>query len=156
MSGSLLNQIIDYSAQRAGLLVPGLSAVSGMGSELYDDPLRPGQKIAASSEWPAIPFTHQSIEPSAPALTPFTQDGVYIVVWSIPMRLWVSRAPISQIRRQLLPFYMRYLAAFGPDIRLGGLCHSSRISGFSIANASGSDWAWLQVTLAVTEVIDFE
>ena len=151
-----IDQIIDYSAYRAGRYVPGLAAVSAMGSELYADPLRPGQKIAASTEWPAIPLTHQSLEPSAPKLDPYTQDGVYEIVWSIPMRLWVAKAPIDQIRRLLLPYYIRYLAAFGPDTRLGGLCQKSRIAGFAIANAPNGDWAWLQIMLSVTEVIDFE
>jgi hypothetical protein len=124
-----------------------------MGSETFADPLRPGSKIAAATEWPAIPFTHQSLEPTAPGVAAFTQDGLYELVWTIPMRLWVQKAPIDQVRRMLLPFYDRYLAAFVPDKTLGGLCQTSHINRFGIANAG--DWAWLEVDLQVIELVSY-
>lgn len=154
MSGSRIAEIIDYTAVKAASIT-GVAAVAGMGAELYADPKRAGSQIAAATEWPAIPFTHQTIEPNAPEVQPTIQEGTVAVVWTIPMRLWLSKAPIDQIRRAALPFYSRYLACFAPDFRLGGLCQKSRIKRFAIANAPSADWAWLQVDLEVTEWLNF-
>ena len=149
---SRLAEIIDYTAAKAAT-IPGIAAVAGMGTELYADPLRPGQTIAAATEWPAIPFTHQSVEPSAPEVLPFSQDGDIVVVWTIPMRLWFSKATVDQIRRAALPFYDLYLGAFGTDFQLGGLCHMSRISRFGLGQ--GGNWCWLAVDLKVTEHLNY-
>ena len=153
MSDSRIGEIIDYTASRAAL-IPGVASVAGMGAELYDDPHHPGQKIQAGTEWPAEPFTHQSMEPSAPSVAPYTQDGQVEVTWTIPMRLWVQKAPVNEVRRQLLPFYARYLRVFGTDFWLSGLCESSRIRSFTIGSTSG-DWDYLQVDLEVKELIDY-
>ena len=149
---SRLAEIIDFTAVKAAG-IPGISAVAGMGSGLYNDPLRPGNKIAPATDWPAVPFTHQSVEPSAPEVLPYTQDGDILVVWTIPMRLWFSKAPLDQIRRMALPFYDLYLAAFASDFHLGGLCLSSRISRFGLGQ--GGNWSWMAIDLKVTEHLNY-
>lgn len=150
---SNIDLMLDYTAQRAGLLVSGVQIVQGMGTDLYNDPFRPGEKIAAATEWPALPFTHQSVEPRAPTVNPITQDGTYQLIWTIPMRLWVAKAPIWLIRKQLMPFYLGYLAAFAPDTTLGGLCLISKIARLDIGSAT--DWAWLQIDLSAEEQVKF-
>jgi hypothetical protein len=154
MSGSLIADITDYTAQRAAT-IPGISAVAAMGYETYTDLLRPTETIDAATEWPAEPFTHQTLEPSAPVVDYITQEGDVQITWTVPMRLWLNKAPVDQVRRVALPFYNLYLACFVPDPRLGGLCVWSFISRFNLANAPRADWAWLEVDLSVTEQIRY-
>ena len=145
--------LVDYTAWRAGIYVPGLTSVAAAGQDVYPDPFRAGQTIAAAASNPVAPLSHWSELPTAPAVEWIDQDGTVQLAWTIPMRLWISKAPIEDVRRILLPFYDRYLAAFVPDPTLGGLALRSQIAGFSVA--SNDDWAWLEVRLTAVEMVRY-
>ena len=148
---SQIADIVDYTAWRAGTFVAGLTSVAGAGQGIYSDPFRPGETIAAAPSNPVAPFSHWSELPTAPAIQYVTQSGTVEIAWTIPMRLWVSKAPIEDVRRTLLPFFDRYLAAFVPDPTLGGLAVRSYIASFGVQG--NDDWAWLAVSLVAVELV---
>ena len=159
MSGSQVNQIVDYSASLAAG-IPGIKAVFGSGSSGINDPLRPGQPIRSAIENPAQEFEHWSELPNAPIVVNVTQSGTVELTWTIPMRLWLQRADLAHMRKVALPFYNGYLAAFVNDQTLGGLALISNIGQFAIGEdgppAPGqTSWGWLDVHLQVTEMVNF-
>ena len=153
MSGSNIEALVDYTAWRAGFYVAGIKSVAGAGQGLYPDPLRPGQMIVPAPSNPVAPFSHWSELPTAPAIEYITQDGVVELAWTLPMRLWVSKAPIEEVRRTLLPMYARYLAAFVPDPTLGGL--ALRWHSLTFGVQGNDDWAWLAVSLVAVEEVSY-
>lgn len=154
--------IVDYSAAVAsgiqGLTNPltgnndlGVRSIYGCGAGLIPDPLRAGQKVAPGIEKAIEPFQHWSDVPDAPAISSWTQDGLYELEWTVPMRLYTSRGNIAAARGTLLPFYDAYLRAFVLDKLLGGLCAESHISAMRIE--ADHDWVWLAVDLHVLEEV---
>ncbi len=143
-------QIVDYSAVVASR-VPGVTAVFGLGGGFYDDPLRPGQGLQPVPEKVAMPGTHTSDVPDAPEIAPMTQTGTFELVWSVPMRLYVARSRLIDVRRALVPFYDAYLAAFARDRTLAGLCSLSHIKSMSVE--ADDAWAWLAMDLSVQEFV---
>jgi len=158
--GSQINTIVDYTAQRAGVMVPGLLAVYGSGSSGLGDPLRLGSAIRAAAENPAQEFEHWSEVPGAPSVQRVTQDGTVELTWTIPMRLWFLRTDLARLRTTALPYFDHYLAAFVPDPTLGGLALIAEISKLEIGEdppgAPGQTrWAWLDVHLDCTEQVSY-
>jgi hypothetical protein len=145
-------QIIDYTAVVAAGIA-GVRQVYGAGQGLYADPLRAGQMIAAAPDRVQAPFTHTSELPDAPTVDFLTQTGTIEVVWQVPMRLYVNRSRLEDVRRALLPFYDRYLGAFARDRQLGGLCSLAWISSFRVE--ADDDWAWLAADLSVREYVSY-
>ncbi len=161
MSSNIV-RIVDYSAHVAGRIqnVPmadgslgGVRSTYGAGQNVYADPLRPGQNIQPAPERPLEAFTHMSELPDAPTVTPVTQDGVVQFDWIVPMRLYVPRGDLANVRQTLLPFYGAYAAAFSSDWTLGGLCLLAFVKSFT--RGADADWAWLDVELSVTEQARF-
>jgi hypothetical protein len=154
--------IVDYSAQLAasvqGIYLPngttvGVRSVYGAGQGVYGDPLHPGQLIQPAPEEAIEAFMHVSDLPDAPIIAPYTQDGMVELTWLVPMRLYVPRGDLRTARQTLLPFYDAYLAAFVPDIRLGGLALIAYLASYRIE--SDSDWAWLAMDLHVEELVAY-
>lgn len=149
---SQIAAIVDYTAQVAAG-IEGISAVYGCGQGSIGDPLNPGQTVQAAPDAPTGIYTHWSDMPDAPRIEWITQGGVVQYTWDVPMRLWLPRVDLANLRRNALPFYDRYLHAFLADHTLGGLCLIARPSKFE----RGSDdlWAWLDVNLEVTEEVAY-
>lgn len=145
-------EIIDYTAAVAAG-IPGVRQVYGAGQGLIADPLRPGQTVAAAPDRAQAPFTHTSEIPDAPAVDYLTQTGTIEVVWTVPMRLYVNRSRLEDVRRALLPFYDAYLGAFAVDRTLGGLCALAWIGSLKVE--ADDDWAWLAVDLSVREYVSY-
>lgn len=143
-------QIVDYSALVAAR-IPGVRAVFGCGAGFYDDPLRAGQALQPGPEKVVLPFTHTSDLPDAPQIEPTTQSGTFGLTWSVPMRLYVNRDRLSDVRRSLLPFYDGYLAAFARDRTLGGLAALAYLKTMSVE--ADDAWAWLAMDLSVQEYV---
>ena len=151
--GSNVADIVDYTAWRAGTFIPGLTSVAGAGQGVYSDPFRPGETIAAAPSNPVAALSHWSELPTAPAINYVTQSGTVEIAWTIPMKLFISKAPIEDVRRILLPFYDGYLAAFVPDPTLGGLAVRSYFASFGVQG--NDDWAWLAVSLVAVELVRY-
>lgn len=150
--GSAIARIVDYTAQVAAGL-PGVTAVFGVGEGTIGDPLRPGQTIQAAPDAPTAPMTHWSDLPKTTRLDRVTQDGMVEYIWDLPMRFWLGRADLANMRRTALPLYDGYLHAFMADPTLGGHCLLATPNRFEL----GDDevWAWLDVNLEVTELVAY-
>lgn len=151
-----ITQMIDYSASVAarvqGVLLPdgtpvGVRAVHGSGNAGIANPLLPGHLIDAAPEKPREQFCHVSEIPDAPSVIPVTMDGLAMLEWSIPMRLYVPRGNLATVRQTLLPFYEPYWDTFWADHTLGGLCNLAYIRSFK--PDGDDDWCWLDMDLYV-------
>jgi hypothetical protein len=156
VSGSQIERIIDYTALVAAS-IEGVKTVAGSGAGYYDDPLRPGQKIAACHFQAVNAYTHWSDVPNAPPVEWVSQSGTVELSWTIPMRLWLPKDD-SEARRTALPFYDRYLGAFIQDNRLAGgdggnLVLRTLINRFSIGG--NDDWSWLDIGLLAVERVSY-
>lgn len=162
---SVIAQIVDYSAWKAGhdiqgLMLPngstiGVRATFGVGQSFYPDPLRPDPadltNLQPAPENPFEPYTHFSDLPDAPTLAWLTQDGAVQLDWDIPMRLWLPRSSLAVARQTAMPFYFPYLRAFFSADGFGGLCTQAWPVRFSIGG--DEDWNWLDVALHVQETV---
>lgn len=146
---SRIAEIVDYTAQVAGRIA-GVTAVFGVGTGLVGDPRRPGQTIAAAPDAPTSAFTHWSDLPDSTAIERLSQTSDEYT-WDLPMRLWLPRADMANMRRLAVPFYASYTQAFMADPTLGGLC---LVTGRMTLRTGDDDvWAWIDVNLEVTEVV---
>lgn len=147
--------IVDYTAAVAAS-IPGVVGVAGSGQGTVDDPLRPGQKIAAAGSNPSAPYTHWSEVPGAPPVEWVSQSGTVEIAWTIPMRLWLP-AEDGEARRAALPFYDGYLRAFVRDPFLGAypgnLALRTEVARFAIGG--DKNWSWLDVGLRVWERVNY-
>lgn len=148
---SQIERIIDYTATVAAG-IEGVKTVAAAGQGYYDDPLRPGSKIATASVSPANAFTHWSDVPMAPPVQWVNQTGTVELTWMIPMRLWLPKSD-EEARRTALPFYNRYIKAFVLDRLLGGLVLRTAITRFSIGG--DKDWSWLDMVLEAVERVAY-
>lgn len=144
--------VADYVAALAAG-ISGVKAVYGTGTGSINDPLRPGKKVQAAGSDPVEPFEHWTEVPAAPTIKWMTQSGLVELTWTIMSRLWLSREPVSELRRAALPFYDGYLGAFVRDFQLGGYVQRSELQGLSIG--TDDDWAWLEVRLAAYEMVQY-
>lgn len=149
---SAIGEIVDYTAQVAAGIT-GVTAVFGAGLGTIGDPLRPGQTIQAAPDAPTGPFTHWSDLPKSTVLERVSQTGSVSYVWDLPMRLWLARADLANLRRTALPFYDRYLHAFMADPTLGGLCLIATPTRFDLGD--DAVWGWLDVNLEVAELVTY-
>lgn len=149
---SQIGLIVDYTAQVAAGIT-GVTAVFAAGLGVIGDPLRPGQTIQAAPDAPTGAFTHWSDLPKAPTIERLTQNGTVSYLWDLPMRLWLARSDLANLRRTALPFYDRYLHAFMADPTLGGLCVIATPKLFELGD--DAVWGWLDVNLEVSEVVSY-
>lgn len=150
-TSSRIADIVDYTAVIAAG-IEGVKVVAAAGQGYYDDPLRPGQKIAAAPEANTNPYTHWSEVPSAPEIMWVSQQGGVELTWTIPMRLWLPKTN-AEARRTALPFYDRYLRAFVLRPTIDGLALRSAVSRFVIGG--DKDWSWLDTGLMVVERVTY-
>ena len=152
--GSNIATIVDTTAALAGTIA-GVKSVAGSGQGTVDDPLRPGQKIAAAPSNPIEEFSHWSELPTVPGVTYVDQDGSVRLDWTIVMKLFFSKGDIARIRQLALPFYDAYLAAFAAlsNQTLGGLCNRTTLTSFAVMATETSEWAWLEIRLLVVEYV---
>ena len=152
MSSSEIDKIIDYTAAVAARIA-GVQSAWGAGLGEVEDPLRPGQPIAAAPSRPTDPYSHWSDCPSAPPVEWVSQNFTVELTWTIPMRLWLPKGDLAEARRAALPFYDRYLRAFTLDWQLGGLVLRSRLTKF--APMGDPDWTWLDMSLTAVERVNY-
>lgn len=161
---SVIGQIVDFTAWKAGHDVQGIAlpngstigvrATFGTGQGIYPDPLRPNPSdptnLQPAPENPLEPYTHFSDLPDAPTLAWLTQDGAVQLDWDVPMRLWLPRGNLAVARQTAMPFYWPYIKAFCSPDGFGGLCQIVRPPTFAIGG--DEDWNWLNVNLRVQEL----
>ena len=147
---SAIAEIVDQTAAVAALL-PGMKSVRGVGSGLVIDPLNPGQFILAAPGSPTGTFEHWSDLPDATSVTYETQDGTLLYLWDLPMRLWLPRTDLTEMRRVAIPFIQAYPAAMLADRTLGQLC--TGISRFRFSTGSDDKFAWLDLNLELVEEV---
>ena len=147
---SQIAAIVDYSAWRAAVYVPGIAAIRAPGTSGLLDPLT-GTDILPPADAPTVPFEHWSELPSGTSIEHASQDGRTAYTWEVPMRLWLARVDIRNLRSVAIPFYAAYLSAFMPDPTLGGLCLYSRPTRFEVG--VDDKWGWLDITLEVQEMV---
>jgi hypothetical protein len=152
MSHSEIERIVDYTAAVAGR-IEGIKATFGAGIGATEDPLRPGQPIAAAPGKPTAALTHWSDCPDAPPVQWVSQEGTVELTWTIPMRLWFARADLADVRRMSLPFYDRYIEAFVLDRTLGGLALRTQVTRFN--TGGDANWSWLDIGLMVVERVNY-
>lgn len=158
MSGSRINDIVDYTAARAAGIA-GVKAVFGSGSSGLDDPLRPGNAIRPIDAAPTQPFEHWSELPDAPGFEWNSQQGDVVFTWTLEMRLWLEMASLADLRRRALPYYDLYARAFITDRLLGGLVKRIRLARFALLTdppvQNKPRWAWLQINLEAIENVRY-
>jgi len=142
--------IVDYTAQVAAG-ISGVTAVFGCGQGSIGDPLNPGQTIQPAPDAPTGLWTHWSELPDSADIEYVAQDGTAEYRWQVPMVLWLPRVDLANMRRLGLPFYQAYASAFGADPTLGGLCLVAPRLHYRFD--SNDRWAWLDMTLEVTEMV---
>jgi hypothetical protein len=147
---SQIAAIVDYSAWRAAVYVPGIAAIRAPGTSGLIDPLT-GEAILPPADAPTVPFEHWSELPIGTVIDYNTQDGRMAYTWEIPMRLWLARADIRNLRSVAIPFYAAYLSAFMTDPNIGGLAVNARLSRFEVG--VDDKWGWLDITLEVQEMV---
>lgn len=154
--GSNIESIVDYTAYLAAG-IEGVKSVAGAGQGIWDDPLRPGLKIAAAGSNPAEELSHWTELPTAPGVTWLDQDASVQLDWTLVMKLFFSKGDIERIRQLALPFYDRYLAVFAAmsNYQLDGLALRTQLTNFAVMAAEGSDWAWLEIRLLVVEIVQY-
>lgn len=156
---SRIDDIVDYTAARAGSAVSGLAAVFGSGSSGTSDPLRSGQTIRPAPGAPTQEFEHWSEVAALQTSEWLTQDGAMRMTWVLPMRLWLGRADLARLRATAQPFFAAYLGAFQSDHTLGGLAMTSRVSRMELGDdpprgPGQARWGWLDTTLLIEELVD--
>lgn len=152
MQSSNIVRIVDYTAVVAAG-IDGVKSVAASGQGDYEDPLRVGSSVAAAPSNPTSAFSHWSDVPDAPPVEWVSQSGTVELAWKVPMRLWLPKGDLAEVRRQVLPFYDRYLRAFVRDRTLGGLVLRADIMRFAIG---GNDsWSWLDVGLTAIERVNY-
>ena len=147
---SQIAAIVDYSAWRAAVYVPGIAAIRAPGTSGLTDPLT-GTEILPPADAPTVPFEHWSELPIGTVIDYNTQDGRMAYTWEIPMRLWLARADIRNLRSVAIPFYAAYLSAFMTDPNIGGFAVNARLSRFEVG--VDDKWGWLDITLEVQEMV---
>lgn len=152
---SRIAYIVDYTAAVAAG-IEGVKAVSGAGTKLVEDPLRPGQYVASNGPNAVAQYTHWSEVPGAPDVDWVSQSGTVELTWMIPMRLWLPKSD-EEARRTVMPFYDRYLRAFVRDPFLGappdGLVLRSQIKMMKIGG--DDNWSWLDVMYLCVERVNY-
>lgn len=152
---SKIERIVDFTARIAGG-IDGIKSVSASGQGYYDDPLRPGQKIAVAGVEPKEPYSHMSDIPAAPMVKYVNQSGGVELTWHVPMRLWLPKTD-DDARRTGLPFYDRYLRAFLLNYYLNdgteNLALRTELTGFR--PGGDKDWSWLDIQLTVVERVEY-
>ena len=149
MSGSQIAQIVDQTAAVAAGIA-GIKTVRGVGSGLVLDPLNGGPILAASGS-PTGTYEHWSDLPDATEVTYETQQGTLLYLWDLPMRLWLPRGDLSEMRRTTIPFIQAYPAAMLADHTLGQL--ATVIPRFRFTVGSDDRFAWLDINLEVVEEV---
>ena len=147
---SQIAEIVDQTAAIAASL-PGMKSVRGVGSGLVIDPLNPSQFILPAPGSPTGTFEHWSDLPDATSVTYDTQDPLLLYLWDIPMRLWLPRGDLAEMRRVVMPFIQGYPAAMLADPRIGQLCLG--INRFRFSTGSDDKFAWLDLNLEVMEEV---
>lgn len=152
---SKIERIVDYTCVLAAG-IRDIRSVAGAGQGYYDDPLRPGQKIAVAGVEPKEIYSHFSDVPAAPMVKYVNQSGTVELTWMVPMRLWLPKTD-DDARRGALPFYDRYLEKFLLNYYLNdgdeNLALRTELSGFR--PGGDKDWSWLDVQLTVVERVTY-
>ena len=148
---SNIEAIVDYSAWRVAVYVPDIAAIRAPGTSGLIDPLT-GTPILPPADAPTVPFEHWSELPIATTIAQSSQSvGNMQYTWDVPMRLWLARVDIRNLRSVAIPFYGAYLHAFSPDPKLGGLCAYSRLTRFEVG--VDDKWGWIDISLEVLELV---
>lgn len=145
--------IVDASAFVARAFVPGVRTAYGAGASEGILGLPGGVQIPVIPDSAFEAYTHISEMPTAPKVTDYSAT-VCEIEWRIPMRLYVDRNNLMDIRRVVAPFYGRYLTAFHAHSSLGGTVNSARIVSFILG--SDDSGAYLGMTLAAWQRLNLD
>lgn len=148
-------EIVDTTAQMAAE-ISGVKAAYGVGSQLVDDPLHPGQKITEAGPNVLEAGTHWSDLPTFGNLPMGAMQGEFIVTWKLPMKYFVDGGDQGEIRRAIAPMYRLYLAKFASSITLRKTCRRWSNLTWGLGRDADATNAWLDMVLTVEERLNLQ